>query len=439
MTKKSRNLKTAIFIFNLLSFTFLSNHLLASSPLGKFQVKGAVTEAESGKTIPYSTITVQNNKGIIKRLASDVNGKFDFTVDSIGKYVIVIQSIGFQSSRKNISIDAKTIKTELGAIKLLTGSEKIGEVEVVAQKPLVRTEVDKIIYSIEADPESKTTNALEMLRKIPLVTVDGEDNIQVKGASNFKILLNGKNSSMLSQNPKDVLRSLPANTIKDIEVITNPSSKYEAEGTGGIINIITTKKQLDGLMGRVNAGVDSRGGYSGGLYATSKIKKFGFSVNYSYNKFLQPTNENYSNRENLLSTTNRYSESSGFNKYNGTSQMAMGEASYEVDSLNLISLSFWGYTGDFTANGEQTTRDFDVNNTLTRQLNNLSNSINSRGSLSGNIDYQRTFKKPDKTFTVSYKLDRSPMNTDGENEINGILNYSSYRQRSANDASGTEH
>lgn len=440
MTKKSRNLKTAICICSvLICMTLFSSRLLASSPLGKYQVKGVVTEAESGKTIPYSTITVQNNKGIIKRLASDVNGKFDFTVDSIGKYVIIIQSIGFQSSRNNISIDAKSTKTELGAIKLLTGSEKIGEVEVVAQKPLVRTEVDKIIYSIEADPEAKTTNALEMLRKIPLVTVDGEDNIQVKGASNFKILLNGKNSSMLSQNPKDVLRSLPANTIKDIEVITNPSSKYEAEGTGGIINIITTKKQLDGLMGRVNAGVDTRGGYSGGLYATSKIKKFGFSLNYSYNKFIQPTNENYSSRENLLSTTNRYSESSGFNKYNGTSKMGMGEASYEIDSLNLISLSFWGYTGDYTANGEQATRDFDVNNTLTRHLNNLSNSTNSRGSLSGNIDYQRTFKKPDKSFTVSYKLDRSPMNTDGENEINGILNYSSYRQRSANDASGTEH
>jgi outer membrane receptor protein involved in Fe transport len=428
-------LKALLFVF----LTYFSLPLFAAFPPGKYQIKGAVTEAESGKSVPYSTITVQNLKGIVKRLASDANGKFAFTLDSVGKYVVLVQSIGFQTSRNNVTIDAKALKVDMGIIKLMAGSEKIGEVEVVAQKPLVRTEVDKIVYSIEADPEAKTTNALEMLRKIPLVTVDGEDNIQVKGASNFKILLNGKNSSMLSQNPKDVLRSLPANTIKDIEVITNPSSKYEAEGTGGIINIITTKKQLDGIMGRVNAGVDTRGGYSGGLYATSKIKKFGFSVNYSYNKFLQPTNENYSNRENLLSTTNRYSESSGSNKYNGTSKMAMGEASYEIDSLNLVSLSFWGYTGDFTSTGEQSTRDFDVNNTLSRQLRNLSNSTNNRGSLSGNIDYQRTFKKPDKTFTVSYKLDRSPMNTDGENAIEGILNYNSYRQRSANDASGTEH
>ena len=423
----------------LLCLTLLSFNLIAASPKGKFPVRGIVTEAENGKTIPYATITAKNAKGVLKRIASDVNGKFEFTLDSVGRYNIIVQSIGFQAFKSDINIDAKTTKVEMGILKLVAGSEKIGEVEVVAQKPLVRTEVDKIIYNIEADPESKTTNALEMLRKLPLVTVDGEDNIEVKGSSNFKILLNGKNSSMLSQNPKDVLRSLPANTIRDIEVITNPSSKYEAEGTGGIINIITTKKQLEGMMGRINAGVDTRGGYNAGIYATSKIKKFGFSVNYGYNDFRQPKNENFSSRENLLSTTSRFTESSGYNKFNGNSKMAMGEASYEVDSLNLVSLSFWGYTGDYTSNGVQSTSDFDTNNILTRKLINYSNSSNKRGSLSGNIDYQRTFKKPDKTFTVSYKLDRSPMNTDGENSIDGILNYNSYRQRSANDASGTEH
>lgn len=435
--------RTIQFIFKgLLLVLFLfgfSTSKLAAAPLGKYLIKGVVIEAETGKTVPYSTITVQTGKGVVKRLAGDANGKFEFSVDSVGNYSIIIQSIGFQPNKKNLQIEPKNLKTDLGNIALSTGTEKIGEVEIVAQKPLVRTEVDKLIYSIEADPEAKTTNALEMLRKIPLVTVDGEDNIQIKGSSNFKILLNGKNSSMLSQNPKDVLKSLPANTIKDIEVITNPSSKYEAEGTGGIINIITTKKQLEGLMGRVNAGVDTQGGYSGGFYATSKIKKFGFSVNYMYNDFQQPRGESYSDRENLMSSTNRYSHSAGFNKFNGLANMGMGEASYEIDSLNLISLSFWGYAGNFTSRSEQLTSDYDLSNQMTRQLKNLSSSGNERGSLSGNIDYQRTFKKPDKSFTVSYKLDRSPMNTNGENEVFGLLNYSSYRQRSANDASGTEH
>jgi len=159
--------------------TLFTNPLFATFPVGKFQIKGIATDAESGKTIPYVTITAQNSKGIIKRLASDANGKFEFTVDSIGKFDVIVQSIGFQTSKNEVNIDEKTTRIDLGIIKLITGSELVGEVSVVAQKPLVRTEVDKIIYNLEADPESKTSNALEMLRKIPLVTVDGEDNIQV--------------------------------------------------------------------------------------------------------------------------------------------------------------------------------------------------------------------------------------------------------------------
>jgi hypothetical protein len=412
----------------------------ALAPARIYQIKGNVADSVSGKGLPYATISIQSGqKGVIKRLAADASGNFNFTLDTLGKYDIIFQSIGYATGKKDITLNGTTTKIDLGTIKINPGTEKIAEVSVVAQKPLVRTEVDKVIYSTEADPEAKTSTALEMLRKVPLVSVDGEDNIQLKGTSNFKILLNGKSSSMLSQNPKDVLRSLPASTIKDIEVITNPSSKYEAEGTGGIINIITTKKQIDGFMGRVSAGVDSRGGWNSGLYATSKIKKFGFSLNYNYNEFRQPKNESFSSRENFLSTTNRFTETEGYNKYRGTANMAMGEASYEIDSLNLVSLSFWGYAGGYDADGGNLSQDFDTNRNLTRKFNNLTMMEMGYGSVSGNIDYQRTFKKPDKTFTVSYKLDRSPRNSDNENIIDGMLNYPSYKQRSTNDASGTEH
>ena len=422
------------FLFILLTF-----NTIAANPPINVQIKGLVADSVSGKGLSYATITLQGEQGIVKRLASDAEGTFSFAVDSVGKYEIIIQSIGYETLKNELKVDGEHNKIDLGTIKINPGIEKIEEVAVVAQKPLVRTETDKLIYNTEADPESKTSNALEILRKVPLVTVDGEDNIQVKGTSNFKILLNGKSSSMLSQNPKDVLRSLPASSVKDIEVITNPSSKYEAEGTGGIINIITTKKQLDGFMGRFNVGTNSRGGYNSSIYATSKIKKFGFSINYGYNHFKQPKNESYSERENYLSEANRYTFSEGFSKFKGNSNMAMGEASYEIDSLNLLSLSFWGYRGNFNSNGETLTEDFDTGNNLTRKFYNYARSKNEYGSISGNIDYQRTFKKPDKTFTVSYKLDNSPDNSDNENEIDAVLNYQSYLQRSTNDASGTEH
>lgn len=427
-----------ILIFTLILISGVVLH--AQAPANKFLIKGMIADSTSGKGLPYATISIQSGtQGVIKRLASDTNGKFDFNLTAPGKYNIIFQSVGYATGQKEINLDGKKSNIDLGVIKVSEGVQKIDEVAIVAKKPLVRTEVDKIIYSTEVDPEAKTSNALEMLRKVPLVTVDGEDNIQVKGTSNFKILINGKSSSMMSQNPKDVLRSLPANTIKDIEVVTNPSSKYEAEGAGGIINIITTKKQIDGFMGRVNGGVDSRGGYNAGLYATSKINKFGFSFNYNFNKFRQPQNESLSTRENFLSSTNRFTKTEGFSKFNGNANFLMGEASYEIDSLNLVSLSFWGYAGGYDSNGEMVTRDYDTNNTMTRHFLNKTTMNMDYGSISGNIDYQRTFKKPDKTFTVSYKLDRSPRNSDNENDVDAFLNYTDYRQRSANDASGTEH
>ncbi|MCE1198570.1 MAG: carboxypeptidase-like regulatory domain-containing protein, partial [Marinilabiliales bacterium] len=174
--------------------------LQAASPLEKFSVKGILKDASTNEGIPYATITVKNSKAkVIKRFAGDVNGSFKVVLDSIGKYSLTFQSVGFQSVTKAWEVSAKSPKSDMGVLQLKPATENLGEVSVVATRPLVRTEVDKIVYSIEADPESPTNTAMDMLRKVPLVTVDGEENIQVKGSSSFKILLNGKNSTMLSQ------------------------------------------------------------------------------------------------------------------------------------------------------------------------------------------------------------------------------------------------
>jgi len=404
-----------------------------------FEIKGTVVDSVSGEGASYVTITIQNDEGIVKRLAGEESGKFSFELDKPGKYDVFFHSIGYQLQKKEIISENEIPTIDMGTIYLQPSMEEIDEVVVAVQKPLIRTEPDKIVYSIESDPESKTSNVLEMLRKVPLLTVDAEDNIQMKGSSNFIILIDGKRSLMVSQSPKDVLRSLPASTIRDIEVITDPSSKYEAEGTAGIINIVTNKKPLEGFMGRLSSGVDTRGGYNTGLYATSKIKKFGFAIHYGHNKFKQPRSESFSTRENFLSTSNRLTEMEGTNKYGAGMNFLRGEASYEIDTLNLLSLSFMGYFGNFASSGDNISSDFDIDNNLTRQFENIMNSSNKYGSLSGNIDYQRTFNKPDKTFTVSYRLDNSPRDTYNENEINGILDYNSYRQKTTNEAAGREH
>lgn len=242
----------------------------------------------------------------------------------------------------------------------------------------------------------------------------------------------------MSSNLKEVLKSLPASTIKDIEVITNPSTKYDAEGIGGIINIITTKKTINGYNGSVSAGVDSRGSYNWSAFFAAKVNKFSFSARYYANQFKQPESVSTGTSEYFNNTDFHYSNSNGNYSYTGLSNGFSGEASYDIDSLNLISLSFWGYQGSYKATSLTETQYLNTVDDITRMYSASANSKNSYGSLSGNIDYQRTYKKPDKSLTFSYKLDNNPNTVKYNTGIEGLVNYPSYLQRSENEAIGRE-
>ena len=112
-------------------------------------------------------------------------------------------------------------------------------VEVVAQKPIVRMTTDKMTYNVQQDADAKTMTLLDMLRKVPMVTVDGQDNVTVKGSASFKVYVDGKPNQMMSANPSMIFKAYPASAIQKIEVITNPGAKYDAEGVAGVLNIIT--------------------------------------------------------------------------------------------------------------------------------------------------------------------------------------------------------
>ena len=218
--------------------------------------------------------------------------------------------------------------------------------EIVAQKPLVKADIDKIEYNVQDDPDAQSNSVLEMLRKVPLVTVDGEDNIQVNGSSSFKVYVNGKPNNMMSNNPTEVLKSMPANSIKHIEVITNPGPKYDAEGVGGILNIVTVGSGLEGYTATFSANVSNRGA-GGGAFGTIKSGKLTVSARYNYNYNDQP--RNYSSGSQHV-TSEAVTENSsnldydGSNKGHGSFQSGSMEASYEIDTLRLVTMSFglWG-------------------------------------------------------------------------------------------------
>ncbi|HRZ96764.1 MAG TPA: outer membrane beta-barrel family protein [Paludibacter sp.] len=436
-------MKRIFFLFTLLLSLSISLNVFSQTDNSatNCSVKGVLVDSITSETIPYVTISVSSvNKPAVylKRMAADLNGNFEVILKNTDTYFISFESVGMRRLIKKVNVsNQKTLN--LGKINMSVSDAKLSEVTVLASKPLVKVELDKISYDTKSDPESQSSNVLDMLRKVPLVTVDGEDNIQLKGSSNFKVYVNGKPSSMTATNPSQVLKSMPASSIKTVEVITDPGAKYEAEGLGGIINIVT-ERAMAGYTGTIRTGVDSKGGYTGGLYFSTKRKKFGITSNLNFNKHIQPNQYYEVKRENVAGAS-----SSRYMNQKSEQDMAIHyfygniEASYEFDSLNLISLSIGGHSGGHNVKATAETGTFNDQRDTLMAYNQYTEATGTWGGVETTLDYQRSFKKPDQLFTLSYKLSNTPNNTDNYSEFTALKNYFNSKQRIASIAQGNEH
>ena len=425
---------------------------LASVPVGihaqksqsAYSVKGVLVDSLSNEGEPYATIRISLSETPTKpvRLAvTSDNGKFNEKLESPGRYIISFSSVGKNTVQRDFTLSEQVKAVDLGRILMSEATEMLKGVEVVAQKPLVKAEMDKVTYSMEDDPDAKTNSTLEMLRKVPLVTVDGEENIQVNGSSNFKVHVNGKPNSMMSNNPKEVLKSLPANSVKSIEVITDPGAKYDAEGIGGILNIITiTGSSMQGYTVSLNAGVNNQG-YNAGAYGTVQVGKFTVTGNYSYNHNDSPGYTSSNTREDFTSDTYKYlsQQSSGENK--GNFNFGSMEGSYEIDTLNLVTFSMQMYGGSYDGQGNSQTKMLNSLREHAYSYNIISRSKNQWSSIGANFDYQRSFKKKGEYLTFSYRYNGSPDNSEAYTEYEDIRDYpyDLRNQHYDNDARTDEH
>ena len=277
-------MKHRLLLLLLFVFTAVMTGWAQNSATPSYIIKGVLLDSLTQEGEPYATIKI-TKKGApdkaIKMAVTGASGKFQEKLNAAaGDYVITISSIGKAVITREFTLKPSVKVIDLGTMLSAEATNELKGVEVVAQKPLVKVDVDKIEYNIEDDPDSKSNSILEMLRKVPLVTVDGEDNIQVNGSSSFKVHVNGKPNNMMSNNPKEVLKSMPANSIKYIEVITSPGAKYDAEGVGGILNIVTVGGGFEGYTATFRANASNYGAGAGG-YAMVKQGKMTVSANYN--------------------------------------------------------------------------------------------------------------------------------------------------------------
>ncbi len=422
---------------------FLAGVTQAQQKAGAFGVKGVLLDSLSHEGEPYATIRVylkSEPKEPVKLAASDLDGKFQADLPSANEYIIYITSIGKKTVSRTFTTTDEQKMADLGTLYTSEDSEVLEGVEVVAQKPLVKAEIDKISYSIEDDPDSKTNTTLEMLRKVPLVTVDAEDNIQVNGSSNFKVHVNGKPNTLMSNNPKEVLRSLPANSVKSIEVITEPGAKYDAEGIGGILNIITTDAKMQGYNVTLgaNGGNQNAGAYA---YGTVQVGKFTATGNYSHSWQYSPRGYGMSGREDYTSDQYKYLNGENSYKSNGHFQFGNIEASYEIDTLNLLTFSANVFGGSFDTDNDYSAEMRNAQRELMYKYKSRSANTNSFGNVGVNLDYQHSMKRKGEYLTASYKFNNSPNNSESATmyEERENIPFDLIDQRYDNDAHTSEH
>lgn len=403
----------------------VSSLVAAQNAAPTFQIKGVLLDSLTQEGEPYATIKIVKKEApanALKMLVTDMKGKFQEKVPGTGNFVMTISSIGRNTIVKDFTVKAGEKLVDFGTLYITDASNELGQVEVVAQKPLVKADIDKIEYNVQDDPDSKSNSVLEMLRKVPLVTVDGEDNIKVNGSSSFKVYVNGKPNNMMSNNPTEVLKSMPANSIKHIEVITNPGPKYDAEGVGGILNIVTVGSGLEGYTATFSGNVSNMGA-GGGLFGTVKSGKLTVSARYNYNYNDRPRSYSGGNRRTVGDITEGSSDLDydGSSKGHGNFQSGSMEASYEIDTLRLVSMSFglWGGGNNSTSINNTLATAPGTSNELYRYVSD-GRSKSSWYSIDGGVDYQRMFHMKDRMFTLSYKINTSPQTSDSYSTYNDM-------------------
>ncbi len=296
----------------------------------------------SDSTKPLSLVTVRlfkkNNTVPLQTTLSKENGSFQLNKPDTGNYMLSFTHTGFAEKQVTIKVEQQAGDMQIDPVQLSKATGMLKEVVVSSQRPMVEQSDDKIVFNVEDDPTNKTETAIDILRKTPFVTVDGEDNIKVNGKSSFKVLLNGRETSMFARNIKEVLRGFPGAVISKIEVITTPSAKYDGEGIGGLINIITKKKVVgyNGSLSSFSRTSDKLNNFS--LNGNAKAGKIGLSI-FLNKGFSDPVLQHNTNTT-IPATQNIYSKRTldGGQYTNSNWSFGNAELSWELDSLNTISL-----------------------------------------------------------------------------------------------------
>lgn len=370
-------------------------------------IKGIVLDKITNTPLEAASVRVikSEDSTLLKGALTDKEGKFSITEVPFGLYTVRINFIGYIFAiAKNVTISSEKKLVDFGVIKLEPGSELTDEISVVEEAPAMTFENGKKIYNVEKDFASKSGSVMDILKNIPSVNVDNDGNVSLRGGGNVKILIDGKESALLS-NGNQALQNISANTVDKIEVINNPSAKYESEGISGILNIIIKKGENLGYNGnvRMNAGTKDKYNFSTG--SSFKKGKYCVNGNYGFWNFYNPGHSTVE-RKSYQSIESRLTMQDLFWYYKGLGHFGSIGTDYDIDKMNTISFTgnAFYYKSDFGK--DNYVNFYDIYNNKTNSLHNYNNDARDGFSFEGMLSYNKKYEQSGRSLNIQTNFSR---------------------------------
>lgn len=386
-----------------------------AAPKGNASISGVVLDADTKKPIEFATValvSLSTGKPIDGTMADD-KGRFTLQRVAAGKYKLNVSFLGYQQQAvENVTVTADNAAVNVGTISLATDAKKLSEVVITGEKPLVEEKIDRTVYNAEKDITNAGGNAADVLQKVPSLSVDTDGNVQLRGSANVRVLIDNKPSSIMASSVSDALKQIPADIIKSVEVITSPSAKYDAEGTAGIINIITKKDSgLEGVSGSLALTGGTRAS-NGNANLSIRRGKLGITASGSTVQFY--------NHGDMRNQTYFYGDTPALRAQTGDTEIRggffNGQLGFDYELTEKTSV-----TGGVRRNGGEFKMQNDQRQVFTNEGQEVSaetynTDIVNRTQRTGtdlNLDFLHTFGKPGQELAILSQY--TMLDTDGRN------------------------
>jgi outer membrane receptor protein involved in Fe transport len=371
-------------------------------PKGNGKLSGTVLDSANQNPVEFATVALleANSEKAINGAVADEKGNFVIKGIAPGKYKVVVSFIGYETKTLPIAVDDK--ESDLGNIKISTQTELLKEVVIEGQKAIIEERVDRTIYNAENDLTAKGGDATDVLKRVPMLSVDIEGNVSLRGNSNIQVLINNKPSTIVASSIADALKQIPADQIKTVEVITSPSAKYDAEGSAGIINIITKKNNIEGLTLNINSGIGLRGSNLG-LNGNYRKGKMGFSLG-GWGRSNYNINGSFKNTQ---LTTDRRTIQEGDTRNNGLFGNYNLGWDYDINPKNFMTASVRFGLRNGRRYQDNLTRQTFVNDALDYGIITDTRSIDNSNNVDAALTYTHLYAQPQHELSFQGQYSRN--------------------------------